>query len=375
MNRSLNIALLCHPTVGGSGILATELGHELAELGHEVFVISERPPHRLKNDHPRIHFCESTPVEFPLFTSPDHTLPLATRIAEVCKNHKIDVVHAHYAIPHTAAAWIAKELIGEAAPPIITTLHGTDIIYLGAMPEYRALLQHVLAASDRVTCVSQNLKERTLELFDLGKEILVIPNFYEPRPVTENRATVRASLGLGDEPLALHASNLRTIKRLDLLLDAFKIVSAGQAVKLLILAGADSAKLDAEIAQRNLQGRVVVVDDVYDVDNYYAAADFTVYSSEYESFCLGILEGMRYGLPSVSFDVGGISEVVVDKETGFLVPFGDVEALGERIAIFAEDGERRSSMGQQAKKRAIETFSADTVVQSYLDAYFDVIGS
>ncbi len=374
MSRSLNIALLCHPTVGGSGILATELGHELAELGHEVFVISERPPHRLKNDHPRIHFCESTPVEFPLFKSPDHTLPLATRIAEVCRNHRIDVVHAHYAIPHTAAAWIAKELIGAAAPPIITTLHGTDIIYLGAMPEYRALLQHVLAASDLVTCVSQNLKERTLELFDLEKEILVIPNFYEPRPVTENRAAVRSSLGVGDEPLALHASNLRTIKRLDLLLDAFKIGSAGRAMKLLILAGADTLKLETEIAQRDLQDRVVVVDDVYDVDNYYAAADFTVYSSEYESFCLGILEGMRYGLPSASFDVGGISEVVVDNETGFLVPFGDVEALGQRISIFGKDEERRSSMGNQAKKRAIETFSADTVVQSYLKSYLDVIG-
>ena len=118
MEEPLNIALLCHPTVGGSGILATELGHRLADRGHEIYVISERPPFRLREDHPRIHFCESTPVEFPLFKSPDHTLPLATRIAEVCTNHQIDLIHAHYAIPHTAAAWIAKELIGQAAPPI-----------------------------------------------------------------------------------------------------------------------------------------------------------------------------------------------------------------------------------------------------------------
>ena len=374
MGRLLNIALLCHPTVGGSGILATELGRELAELGHEVYVISERPPHRLKNNHPRVHFCESTPVEFPLFKSPDHTLPLATRIAEVCRNHKIDVVHAHYAIPHAAAAWIAKELIGESAPPIITTLHGTDIIYLGAMPEYRPLLQHVLEASNRVTCVSQNLKARTLELFELNKEILVVPNFYEPRPVTESRSDVRKSLGIGNEPLALHASNLRSIKRTDLLLDAFRLGLADHTAKLLILAGADSSKLEAQIAERHLDGRVIVVDDVYDVDNYYAAADFTVYSSEYESFCLGILEGMRYGLPSVSFDVVGISEVVVDHETGFLVPFGDVEELSKRISVFALDEVRRSTMGQNAKDRAIQSFSAKPVVQSYLDAYFDVIG-
>ena len=373
MSDHLNIALLCHPTVGGSGILATELGHKLAELGHEVFVISESLPFRLNDDHPRVHFHESTPVEFPLFKSPDHTLPLATRIAEVCENHRIDVVHAHYAIPHTAAAWIAKELIGSAAPPIITTLHGTDIVYLGAMPEYRALLQHVLEASNLVTCVSENLKQRTLALFDLKNDISVIPNFYEPRPVTETRETVRAALNIGEEPLALHASNLRSIKRMDLLLDSFQLALTSQDAKLLILAGADSARIESEIENRNLREKVIIVDDVFDVDNYYAASDFTVYSSEYESFCLGILEGMRHGLPSVSFNVGGISEVVINQETGFLVSFGDTEKLGQAIAKLAGDNALRLSMGKKAQKRAIESFSADTVVNSYLNAYKQVI--
>jgi N-acetyl-alpha-D-glucosaminyl L-malate synthase BshA len=373
MKESLNIALLCHPTVGGSGILATELGHKLAELGHEVFVISERPPFRLDNKHPNIHFCESTPVEFPLFTSPDHTLPLATRIAEVCANHKIDVVHAHYAIPHTAAAWIAKQLIGKTAPPIITTLHGTDIVYLGAMPEYRALLQHVLEESDLVTCVSENLKQRTLALFDLENEISVIPNFYEARPVTESREAIRAALNVGNEPLALHASNLRSIKRMDLLLDAFQSAAADQDAKLLILAGADPTKVESEIERRDLQNKVIVVDDVFDVDNYYAAADFTLYSSEYESFCLGILEGMRHGLPSVSFDVGGISEVVLGEETGFLVPFGDADSLSRAIRKLITDEALRETMGEAARLRAIKHFSAETVVVDYLAAYRKVM--
>ena len=373
MPESLNIALLCHPTIGGSGILATELGHKLAEWGPQVYVVSERPPHRLKHDRPGVHFCESTPVEFPLFTSPDHTLPLATLIAEVCKNHEIDVVHAHYAIPHTAAAWIAKELIGEAAPPIITTLHGTDIVYLGAMPEYRPLLQHVLEASDLVTCVSNNLKERTLDLFELEKTIEVIPNFYEPRPVTDTRENVRASLGVKDEPIALHASNLRTIKRIDLLLDAAKVAQRKSSFKLLILAGADPTKVNQLIADRELQDQVIVADDVYDIDNYYAAADFTVYSSEYESFCLGILEGMRYGLPSASFDVGGISEVVLDNTTGFLAPFGNTDKLGQTMAQLAEDPKLREQMGKAAQARATTSFSADTVVKTYLEAYDQVI--
>ncbi len=374
MGKPLNIALLCHPTVGGSGILATELGHRLADLGHEIYLISERPPFRLRNDHPRIHFCESTPVEFPLFKSPDHTLPLATRIAEVCANHHIDLIHAHYAIPHTAAAWIAKELIGKAAPPIITTLHGTDIIYLGAMEEYRPLLQHVLQASDLVTCVSRNLKERTEQLFQLDAEIEVIPNFFEPKPITRSREDIRASLDVGDGVLAIHASNLRSIKRIDLMLDAFKIAISRCDVKLLILAGADTDRIRPEIEKRDIESHVRIVDDVYEVDNYYAASDFTLYTSEYESFCLGILEGMRHGLPSVSFAVGGIPEVVVHDKTGILVPFGDVDLLSESIAQLTENRDRRKEMGALAKARAEKEFSAETIVDSYLGAYQKVLG-
>lgn len=365
----LRIALLCHPTVGGSGILATELGHKLAERGHEVYLISERPPFRFKQSHPNVHFCESTPVEFPLFTSPDHTLPLATRIASVCHDWEIDVVHAHYAIPHTAAAWIAAKLIGEAAPPIMTTLHGTDIVYLGAMDEYRPLLQHVLETTDRVTCVSRNLKERALSLFELNKEIQVIPNFYEPKPCSKSRIEIRASLGIGDEPLAIHASNLRSIKRIDLLLDAFAGSLASQETKLLVLAGADSKRILPEIAKRQLEDRVVILDDVYEVDNYFAAADFTVYTSEYESFCLGILEGMRHGLPSVSWAVGGIPEVVVDQETGLLLPFGDVDGMSRAIDRLAGDAALRMRLGAKAEKRAAKEFSAERVVGQYEAAY------
>lgn len=373
MNESLNIALLCHPTVGGSGILATELGHRLADLGHEVYVISERPPFRLKNNYRGVHFCESTPVEFPLFKSPDHTLPLATKIAEVCANHDIDIIHAHYAIPHTAAAWIAKELIGDAAPPIVTTLHGTDIIYLGAMTEYRPLLQHVLEASDKVTCVSQNLKDRTESLFTLKKAIEVIPNFFEPKPINRSREEIRASLQIGDLPLAIHASNLRSIKRIDLMLDAFKGALAECEANLLILAGANASRVLPEIAKRGLEDRVHIVDDVYEVDDYYAASDFTLYTSEYESFCLGILEGMRHGLPSASFSVGGIPEVVKDTETGFLLPFADVKGLSAAIVTLANDPEKRVAMGRQAKLRAKKHFSAETIVAAYLAMYRSVL--
>ncbi len=373
MEGKLNIALLCHPTVGGSGILATELGHRLADRGHDVYVISEQPPFRLDRSHPNIHFCESTPVEFPLFKSPDHTLPLATRIAEVCRNHRIDIMHAHYAIPHTAAAWIAKELIGKASPPTLTTLHGTDIIYLGAKEEYRPLLQHVLNASDRVTCVSRNLKERTEALFSLDREIAVIPNFYEPKPISRSREEVRGSLKCANGPLAIHASNLRSIKRVDLLLEGFRRALDDCDAQLLILAGADAARIEPEIQKRDLQSKVIIQSGVYDVDEYYAAADFTLFSSEYESFCLGILEGMRHGKPSVSFEVGGIPEVVEANETGLLVPFGDVDRLGKAIASLANDAELRERMGKKAEQRAREQFSAETVVDSYLKIYRQVL--
>lgn len=372
MNERLKIALLCHPSVGGSGILATELGHRLAERGHEIFVISERAPFRLNETLPNVHFCESKPVEFPLFSSPDHTLPMATKIAQVCAENDIDVIHAHYAIPHTAAAWIAKELIGPGGPPIVTTLHGTDIVYLGSMPEYRPLLQHVLEASDQVTCVSQNLKERALSLFDLNRAIEVVPNFYEPKPLTESRESIRTLLGVGDEPLAIHASNLRSIKRIDLLLESFQ-AAAEKGARLLILAGADSSRIEGDIAKFNLQESVLIRSDVYDVDNYFAAADFTLYSSEYESFCLGILEGMRHGLPSVSFAVGGIPEVVENGRTGFLAQFGNVEEMSSLIVRLVTETEFRKSMGAMARQRAIERFSADTIVDSYLSIYESVL--
>ena len=375
MEEPLNIALLCHPTVGGSGILAAELGYRLADSGHEIYVISERPPFRLREDHPRIHFCESTPVEFPLFKSPDHTLPLATRIAEVCTNHQIDLIHAHYAIPHTAAAWIAKELIGQAAPPIITTLHGTDIIYLGAMAEYRPLLQHVLEASNLVTCVSRNLKERTEQLFNLDAEIEVVPNFFEPKPFTRSREDIRASIDVGDGVLAIHASNLRSIKRIDLMLDAFKEAVSLCDVNLLIMAGADASRIQPEIKKRDLESHVRIVDDVYEIDNYYAASDFTLYTSEYESFCLGILEGMRHGLPSIAFEVGGIPEVVVNEESGILVPFGDIEALSTAIVRLVGDRDWRKEMGASARARAEKEFSAGAIVDSYLGAYRRVLAS
>lgn len=375
MRESLKIALLCHSTVGGSGILATELGHCLVDLGHEIFVISENRPFRLRKDHPRIHFCESTPVEFPLFKSPDHTLPLATRIAEVCSHNQIDVIHAHYAIPHAAAAWIAKELIGEAGPPVVTTLHGTDIIYLGSMVEYQSLLQHVLEAADKVTCVSDNLKQKALEQFTLKKEIAVIPNFYEPKTIGRSREAIRKSLGIGEEALAIHASNLRSIKRVDLMLEGFKQALAKQKVKLLVLSGADSSRIQPAIERLELQNDVIVLNDVYDVDDYFAAGDFTLYASEYESFCLGILEGMCHGCPSVAFDVGGIPEVVSNGETGILVRFGDVEKLGMAIARLAADHDLRKQMGAAAKRNATALFSSKSIVGQYLSAYREVLSA
>ncbi|MCH6257623.1 N-acetyl-alpha-D-glucosaminyl L-malate synthase BshA [Puniceicoccaceae bacterium K14] len=372
MGKPLKIALLCHPSVGGSGILATELGHRMANLGHEVFVISERAPFRLNESHPNVCFCESKPVEFPLFSSPDHTLPMATKIAEVCSENDIDIIHAHYAIPHTAAAWIAKELIGPGGPPIVTTLHGTDIVYLGEMPEYRPLLQHVLEASDRVTCVSRNLKERALSLFDLENPIKVVPNFYEPKQITATRSNIRSELGVGDEALAIHASNLRSIKRIDLMLESFQ-AAAKTGAKLLILAGSDSSRIEGDVAKWNLEGSVIILENVYDVDNYFAAADFTLYSSEYESFCLGILEGMRHGLPSVSFAVGGIPEVVLDGETGFLVPFGSVDEMSSAILCLANNPTLRGNMGASARQRAMTQFSAQTIVNSYLNVYEEIL--
>jgi N-acetyl-alpha-D-glucosaminyl L-malate synthase BshA len=367
---TLRIGITCYPSVGGSGILATALGKDLAGRGHEVHFICYERPFRLRADEPRLHFHRVVINDYGLFKYPDYTLPLSVRMAEVSRDQRLDVLHVHYAVPHATAAILARSMLPrEQQPCVVTTLHGTDTTLLGYDPGYAPAIRHALINSDAVTTVSESLKRETQRAFDFEDSIEVIHNFFVPRPPRRSREEVRRELGLGDEVVVLHSSNLRPGKRIDLLLETVARVHPLNAFRLLILAGEPFAPFAEQVRRFGLTDCVIVREKVTDIEDYLQVADIGLFTSETESFCLSILEAMCFGCPSVSTRVGGIPEVVEDNQSGLLVPFGDVAALAGALKGLIDDKTRRSALGRAAQARARERFSAEVIVPRYEALY------
>jgi N-acetyl-alpha-D-glucosaminyl L-malate synthase BshA len=367
---TLRVGITCYPSVGGSGVLATALGEELAARGHDVHFIAYERPFRLPSDAPRLHFHPVAINEYGLFRYPDYTLPLSVRMAEVSREHRLDVLHVHYAVPHATAAVLARAMLPPAQQPrVVTTLHGTDTTLLGHDPGYAPAIKHALTSSDAVTAVSESLKRETRRILDFDGPIEVIHNFFAPRPPNRPPEVVRGELGLGDEILVVHSSNLRPGKRVDLLLETVARVRACVAFRLLILAGEAFAPFVADIRRLELTERVIVREKVHAIEDYLQIADVGLYTSDAESFCLSILEAMCFGCPSVSTRVGGIPEVVEDGESGLLVSPGDVDALAKALEGLIHDAPRRRALGRAAQSRAQTQFSAEVIVPHYEALY------
>jgi N-acetyl-alpha-D-glucosaminyl L-malate synthase BshA len=374
-DRPLKIGITCYPSVGGSGILASALGEELAVRGHEVHFISYERPFRLPVDPPRIHFHPVGINAYGLFKYPDYTLPLSVKMAEVSRDHQLDVLHVHYAVPHATAALLACSMLPpEERPRVVTSLHGTDTTLLGRDAGYAPAIRHALECSDAVTAVSAYLERETRELLGITRPIDVIPNFFAPRRPRRSREEVRRELGLSGAVMVLHCSNLRPVKRIDLLLETAARVRPRDAFKLVILAGEDFAPFAGDVYRLGLEGRVIVVDRVHDVEDYLQAADIGLMTSEMESFCLSILEAMCFGCPSVATEVGGIPEVIENDASGILVPFGDTAALAHGVEGLIRDPARRAALGCAAQARAQELFSAGVVVPQYEALYRRICG-
>jgi len=369
----LKIGITCYPSVGGSGILASELGEEFAARGHEVHFISYEQPFRMPAG-PRVFFHPVQVNSYGLFKYPDYTLPLSVKMAEVSRDHQLDVLHVHYAVPHATAAFLACSMLPVGRrPKVVTTLHGTDTTLLGLDPGYGPAIRHALEHSDGITTVSEFMRRETVRLLGVKRPIEVIHNFFEPHPAARARAAVRAELGLRDgEAMLLHLSNLRPLKRIDLLLDTVARLPATAPFKLVILAGESFAPFEPELRRRGLTDRVVVRERVNDIEDYLQAADLGLFTSETESFCLSILELMSVGCPSAAFAVGGIPEVTLTGETGLLVPFGDTVALAAAVQSLLADPARRSSLGRAAQARARAKFSAAAIVPRYEAFYREV---
>jgi N-acetyl-alpha-D-glucosaminyl L-malate synthase BshA len=369
--RPLKIGITCYPSVGGSGILASELGEELAARGHEIHFISYEPPFRLPAGAARVFFHPVQVSGYDLFKYPDYTLPLSVKMAEVTRDAGLDVLHVHYAVPHATAAILAQSMLPEGKRPrVVTTLHGTDTTLLGRDPGYGPAIRHALERSDAVTTVSEFLKRETQRLLGVVREIDVIHNFFEPHPPKRSRDEVRRELGLAaGESLVLHLSNLRPIKRPDVLLEATAKIRPRESFKLVVLAGGDSKAFVAEVARCGLADRVVVRERVNEIEDYLQAADVALFSSDLESFCLSILEAMCFGCPSVATAVGGIPEVVRSGEHGLLVPAGDAGALARGVEELLRDRERRDALGRAGQQRARQRFSAAEIVPRYEALY------
>jgi L-malate glycosyltransferase len=364
----LKIGIVCFPLIGGSGILATALGTELAGRGHEVHFFSHAKPVRLELSLPRIRFHQVEVGHATVFPCPDYTLPLAVRMAEVGQMEELDLFHVHYAVPHATAAFLAKEMIGASAPKVVTTLHGTDTTLLGPNPQYRAAIEHALIHSDAVTTVSESLRQQTMDTFRLREPIDVIPNFFTANRSTRTRDEVRQELGLNkDDFLVLHMSNLRPTKRIDLLLCVVAAAKFRERIRLLILAGAPFAPFEPLVDEFKLRENVIVKEDAAAVEDFLPAADAGLYTSENESFGLSILETMFFGKPVVAFRIGGIPEVAGD--AACLVEFGDITAMAASLDTLITQPASAKEMAERGRKRAEDLFTADKIVPRYEALY------
>ena len=373
--RPLKIGITCYPSVGGSGILASALGEELARRGHEVHFISYERPFRMPADAPRLFFHPVIINDYGLFKYPDYTLPLSVKMAEVSRDHQLDILHVHYAVPHATAAILARSMLPpEQQPRVITTLHGTDTTLLGADPGYRPAIHHALTHSDAVTVVSDFLKQETQRVLGFEGPMEVIHNFFEPGPALRSRDEMRRELGLRDEAMVLHSSNLRPLKRIDLLLETVARIRPRESFKLVILAGGSFAPFVNVVRRLGLEDRLIVKENVINIEDYLQAADLGLVTSESESFCLSILEAMCFACPSVATRVGGIPEVIADHQTGLLVPFGDADTLARSVEKLIQDATLRATLGRAAQARAREMFSAKIIVPRYEALYRRVGG-
>ena len=372
----LKIGITCYPTVGGSGILATALGEELARHGHEVHFISYERPFRLPVNQPRLHFHPVTINDYELFKYPDYTLPLSVRMAEVSRDFQLDVLHVHYAVPHATAAILARDMLPpEQQPRVVTTLHGTDTTLLGFDPGYRPAIHHALTRSDAVTTVSAFLKAETERVVGFTGPMDVIHNFFTPRPPRRSCAEVRRDLGLRDDEIVLfHSSNLRPLKRIDVLLETLARLQPRAKIKLILLAGGNFAHYTADVLRLGLENTILLREKVSDIEDYLQIADLGLFTSDSESFCLSILEAMFFGCPSVATRVGGIPEVMEDGHNGLLAPAGDATALATAVQDLLDHPDRRKQLGHAAQQRAREQFSADAIVPQYENLYYRVCG-
>lgn len=372
----MNIGITVYPTYGGSGIVGSELGRDLAERGHNVHFISSVLPTRVTQLGERVHFHEVEMMSYPLFEHQPYDLALATKMATVMRSEKLDVLHVHYAIPHSISAILARESIKQKRyVPVITTLHGTDITLVGADRSYLPITRYGLQQSDGVTAVSKFLKRATIETFDFD-EIEVIPNFICAVHYKRlENSPLRDELAPNGEKLLVHVSNFRAVKRpIDCVEIFAKVKEQGEKVRLVMVGdGPERSATYYRAEQLNVLSDVVFVGKQANISDYLGVSDVFLLPSELESFGLAALEAQACELPVIATRIGGIPEVVNDGETGFLSDIGDVKKMTQDVLTLLRDEDKRRAFGVRGRELAIERYSTDKIIPQYIAFYEKIV--
>jgi N-acetyl-alpha-D-glucosaminyl L-malate synthase BshA len=377
----MNIGMVCYASVGGSGVVATELAHALAIRGHQVDLISSDPPFRWRSGVPGLSFVPVTVPPYPLFREPQYLLALTNTIARVAEERRLDIVHAHYAVPHATAAYLADQILTSAPaimpPRTITTLHGTDITLVGSDPSYARVVGFSIERSHGVTAVSRSLKADTIAALGIQQEIRVIPNFLDcaeyrrqPDPALRRRLCPRAEC----DALVVHVSNFRPVKRVEAVVDIFRLIRRRVRARLILVGdGPDRSGVEQRVADWGLTDAVTFAGEQQNLVPWLSVADLFLLPSAQESFGLAALEAMACEVPVVASNVGGLPEIVEDGVTGFVSPPDAVDVMAERSIALLTDPALHVRIARAAADMVRQRYTTDLVVPLYEEAYRSIL--
>ena len=370
----MNIGITCYPTYGGSGVVATELGKALAGRGHSVHFISYSIPMRLEGFTDNVVFHEVEMSSYPLFDFPLYTLALASKMVEVARYEKLDILHCHYAIPHATSAYLAKEMLSPQGIKVITTLHGTDITLVGLEPSFLPVMKFSIECSDGVTAVSRFLKEKTLTNYGIEKDIEVIPNFVDTRKYLRNHSEeARRRFAAPSEKILVHTSNFRAVKRVADVIRIFDEVRKKIPSQLIIIGdGPDRSQCEILCRELGVHDRVRFLGKQTDVIHILSLADLFLMPSQSESFGLSALEAMACGAPVISTSVGGLPELQVHGKTGYIAEIGDIDRMAKYAMDLLSNESKFEMFSKAARERALE-FDSTKIVSHYERYYRSVL--
>lgn len=376
----MKIGITCYPVYGGSGVVATELGIALAARGHDIHFVAYSMPFRLANISENISFHEVDVNTYPLFEYSNYSLNLTSKMVDVVKYEKLDLLHVHYAIPHATSAVLARQILMSEGlhVPVVTTLHGTDITIVGKDPSFKPVVNYSINQSDGVTAVSDFLRNETFDRFDVHKDIEVIPNFIDTKRFRRlDKDHFKTALCPNGEMVLVHISNFRPVKHATDVIRIFERVRAlGLPVKLLLVGdGPDRVPAEHLARELGVQDDVRFLGKQQPVEEILSIADVFLMPSETETFGLAALEAMACGVPVVASDIGGLPELILDGETGFLCPHKDIDAFTEKTAVLLGNSDRRMAMAGASRARAVDKFDVERVVPHYEKYYERVVRS